>query len=221
MQPSPVVSVLAIIGGALAGAVLGWWVLAGWARRTMRSTRMSHRTVRVTSAVCTAVAWGLLAWRFAGPASLPLLPALLAFASCATVLAVVDVAEQRLPNTVILTTIAATAVLLVLAAVFAWRWMPLLWSLVGGVGMFALYLVLALAAPRSIGMGDVKLAVPIGMLLGWFGLGVWLLGLVAAVVIGGLFAVAALASRRVGLRSMVPFGPSMLAGALIAALIVG
>ncbi|HWU48081.1 MAG TPA: A24 family peptidase [Humibacter sp.] len=220
MQSSPIAAAIAV-AAALAGAALGWWILAGWAVRTMRSTRMARRTVRLISAMCTAVAWALLAWRFAGAASLPLLPALLAFAACATVLAVVDVAEQRLPNTVILSMLVATAVLLVMAAAVTARWMPLLWALIGGVGMFALYLVLALAAPRSIGMGDVKLAVPIGMLLGWFGLGVWLLGLVAGVVIGGLFAVAALLSRRVGLRSMVPFGPSMLAGAVVAVLIAG
>jgi Type II secretory pathway, prepilin signal peptidase PulO and related peptidases len=221
MQPSPIVVVIVVATATAAGAVLGWWALSLWARRSMRSPRMPERTVRASSAAGAAIAWGLIAFRFADPTGLPVLPALLAFAACAAVLAVVDISEQRLPNTVILCTLGATAVLLVIASALTAQWMPLLWAVVGAAGMFGLYLALALVAPRSIGMGDVKLAAPIGMLLGWFGLSAWLVGLVGGVVVGGLVAVVALASRRVGLRSMVPFGPSMLVGAVIALLLLG
>ena len=71
------------------------------------------------------------------------------------------------------------------------------------------------------GMGDVKLALVIGLLLGWFGLNAWLIGLLAAFIVGGVIALVALALRRVTLRGSIPFGPSMLAGALIALLVVG
>jgi hypothetical protein len=70
-------------------------------------------------------------------------------------------------------------------------------------------------------MGDVKLALVIGLLLGWFGLNAWLIGLLAAFVVGGLVALVALLLRRVTLRGSIPFGPSMLAGALVALLVVG
>ena len=70
------------------------------------------------------------------------------------------------------------------------------------------------------GMGDVKLALLIGLLLGWFGLTAWLIGLLAAFVVGGVVAIVALALRSVTLRGSIPFGPSMLAGALIALLLV-
>jgi hypothetical protein len=42
-------------------------------------------------------------------------------------------------------------------------------------------------------MGDVKLALVIGLLLGWFGLSAWLAGLLAAFGVGGLIAPIALA----------------------------
>jgi leader peptidase (prepilin peptidase)/N-methyltransferase len=61
----------------------------------------------------------------------------------------------------------------------------------------------------------------IGLLLGWFGLNAWLIGLLAAFIVGGLIAIVALVLRRVTLRGSIPFGPSMLVGAFIALLLVG
>ena len=99
--------------------------------------------------------------------------------------------------------------------------MRLLWALAGGAAMFAVYFVLALISPSSMGMGDVKLALVIGLLAGWFGLSPWLVALLAAFVIGGLVSLVALALKRVTLRGSVPFGPSMLAGALVAVMLEG
>ena len=48
-----------------------------------------------------------------------------------------------------------------------------------------------------------------------------MIGLLAAFIVGGVIALVALALRRVTLRGSIPFGPSMLAGALIALLVVG
>lgn len=203
---------------ALIGFVLGWWPLSAWATRSMQGERMSRRRVSVTAAVVTSVVFAALAWRF-GPSWV--LPALLAFAACATVLSIVDLAEHRLPNAVVFPALAGVAVLLVVASAATGTWMALLWALAGAAAMFAVYLLLALISPSSMGMGDVKLALVIGLLLGWFGLSTWLLGLLAAFVIGGVIAIIALVLRRVTLRGSIPFGPSMLAGALIAVLVAG
>ena len=116
---------------------------------------------------------------------------------------------------------AAVAVLLVPATWVSGEWMTLLWAVVGSAAMFAVYFILALISPSSMGMGDVKLALVIGLLLGWFGLTAWLIGLLAAFVVGGVIALVALALRKVTLRGSIPFGPSMLAGALVAVLLVG
>lgn len=211
---------LIVVGAVVVGAAAGWWPLFWWSRGNLRSST-AGRGLRIASAVTTAATFGLIAWRFADASGWPLLPVLLAFAATATVLAIVDLVELRLPNAVIVPALVAVALLLVLASWLTGEWQRLLWALAGGAGMFAVYLVLALISPKSMGMGDVKLAAPIGLLLGWWGLGAWLIGLLAAFIVGGVAALVALALRRVSLRGSIPFGPSMLAGALIAVLLAG
>ena len=214
----PLATVTTVMVATILGAVLGWWPLAAWTQRSIKGERMPQRTARVAAAAITAVTFGALALRFGLSW---LLPALLIFAAATTVLTLVDLAEKRLPNAVVFPTLGVVALLLVPPTWASGTWWPLLWALVGAAGMFAVYFVLALVSPSSMGMGDVKLALVIGLLLGWFGLNAWLVGLLAAFIVGGVIAIIALALRRVTLRGSIPFGPSMLAGALIAVLFVG
>ena len=214
----PFATVITAVVAAVVGAGLGWWPLAAWTQRSIKGERMPQRTVHVAAAVLTAVTFGALALRFGLSW---ILPALLAFAAAATVLTLVDLAEKRLPDAVVFPTLGVVAVLLLPATWALGTWWPLLWALAGAAAMFAVYFLLALISPSSMGMGDVKLALVIGLLLGWFGLSAWLIGLLAAFVVGGVIALVALALKRVTLRGSIPFGPSMLAGALIALLLVG
>ncbi|GAA1838603.1 prepilin peptidase [Agromyces salentinus] len=217
----PPATVTAAIAAFLVGAGLGWWPLAAWTVRSLRSregARVPVRTLRVAAAVITAVTFAAVVLRF-GLAWI--VPALLVFAASATVLTLVDLAEKRLPNAVIFPATGTIALLLVPPTWATGEWIALAWAALGAVAMFAVYFLLALISPSSMGMGDVKLALPLGLLLGWFGVNAWLIGLLAAFVIGGVVAVIALALRRVTLRGSIPFGPSMLAGALLAALLAG
>lgn len=214
----PLETVTTAVVAAILGAVLGWWPLAAWTQRSTQGERMPLRTVRIAGSVITAITFGALSLRFGLSW---ILPALLAFAAASTVLTLVDLAEKRLPNAVIFPTLAVVAVLLLPPTWISGEWMALLWALIGAAAMFAVYFLLALVSPSAMGMGDVKLALVIGLLLGWFGLNAWLVGLLAAFVVGGLAALVALLLRRVTLRGSIPFGPSMLAGALIAVLFVG
>lgn len=222
MLSAPMVSIMAppwipaIIAAAL-GAALGWWPLHAWCRRSLTQTT-GGPGMRVAAAVATGATFAVIAWRLADA---PVLIAALLFASFASVLGIVDVLERRLPNTVILWMTGAVAVALILASGMSGQWMRLLWALIGGVAMFAVYLLLALISPKSMGMGDVKLAAPIGLLLGWFGLSEWMLGLLAGFLCGGVVAAVMLALRRTTVSGSLPFGPSMLAGALAAILLVG
>ncbi|MCK8608332.1 A24 family peptidase [Agromyces sp. C10] len=220
-MPVAAVPVLTVLLPTLLGAAIGWGPLVDWADRSIHrpsAERMPLRRLRAWSAVATAVTFGLLAWRFGLH---PVLPALLALAATGVVLSIVDLTEHRLPNAVMLPTLIALAVLLVVASAISGEWMSLLWALVGCAGMFGLYLVLALISPSAMGMGDVKFAAPLGLVVGWFGWTVWFAGVFAGFVIGGIVSLIALATRRVALRGSIPFGPSMLAGALVALLVFG
>ncbi|WP_353827913.1 prepilin peptidase [Agromyces sp. SYSU T0242] len=217
----PVAPLVLTLGAGVVGAVLGWWPLATWADRNIhrdRAERMSLRALRGWSAGSTAVVVAVLAWRFGID---PVLPALLALAAAGVALSIVDLTEQRLPNAMLLPTSLALAVLLVIASTITGEWLALAWAAAGGAAMFAFYFALALISPKAMGMGDVKLALPIGLVLGWFGWGAWVAGLLGAFIVGGVVAIVALALRRVTLRGSIPFGPSMLAGALVALVMVG
>jgi leader peptidase (prepilin peptidase)/N-methyltransferase len=81
-------------------------------------------------------------------------------------------------------------------------------------------LVVALIAPRGMGMGDVKLAALIGLVLGAVGLRYVAVAAALAVLLGGVGACLALAIGR-GRRSTIPFGPYLAGGAAAAALFGG
>ena len=191
----PLATLLTAVVAFLVGGALGWWPLAAWTQRSMTgersSERMPLRTVRIAAATITAVTFAALALRFG---LTWILPALLVFAASATVLTLVDLAEKRLPNAVIFPTLGAVAVLLVPASWAPARGWRCSGRVVGSAAMFAVYFLLALISPSSMGMGDVKLALVIGLLLGWFGLTAWLIALLAAFVVGGVIAIVALAA---------------------------
>ena len=215
----PLAPALFTVGAALIGAMLGWWPLAIWADRNIHKPsdeRMPLRTLRVWSSLATAAGFAVLAWRFGAH---PVLPALLALVATGVVLSIVDLTEHRLPNAVLLPTLAIVAGLLVLASALTGEWQRLLWALAGGAGMLMFYFVLAMISPAGMGMGDVKFAAPLGLVLGWFGWNLWLVGLIAGFIIGGLVSLVALALRRVTIRGSIPFGPSMLAGTIVATLV--
>ena len=163
--------------------------------------------------VGTALLFVLVALRFGLSWELP---GLLWFAGTGVLLTVIDVQHRLLPNRVILPSTGVGAVLLVVAAVGEQSWSALLRAGLGAAVLFTVFLVLALIAPSGMGMGDVKLAALVGLYLGWLGWPAVLLGAAAGFVVQAVLALGLLAVRRIGLRSELPFGPAMLAGAAMA-----
>lgn len=163
--------------------------------------------------VGTALLCALAALRFGASWELP---AYLLLAVAGALLTVIDLQHKLLPNRVVGPSAAAGALLLALAAAADQAWSPLLRSVTGAAALFAVFLALAFLSPRSLGMGDVKLAGLLGLYLGWLGWDVLLLGAAAGFVVQAVLAVLLLATRRIGLRGELPFGPAMLAGAALA-----
>jgi leader peptidase (prepilin peptidase) / N-methyltransferase len=146
------------------------------------------------------------------------LPAFLLLAVAGVLLTVVDLQHRLLPNRVVLPALVGGGVLLLLPALADGAWDQLLRAALGAAALFAVHLALALVSPGGLGMGDVKLAALLGLYLGWLGWAAVVLGALAGFVVQAAVALALLATRRIGLRGELPFGPAMLAGA---ALVIG
>lgn len=134
----------------------------------------------------------------------------LAVASVA--LAVIDVRAHRLPNAWVLPGYPAVGGLMLLACFAGAPWPSLLRAAIGGAALFVFYLLLR-AAGGGMGGGDVKLAGVLGIALGWVGWSALAVGALAGFVLGGLYGMVLLATRRAGRRTAVAFGPWMLLGA--------
>jgi leader peptidase (prepilin peptidase) / N-methyltransferase len=167
----------------------------------------------------TPVAFAALALRL-GPR--PALPAFCYLAAVGVALAIIDIQHRRLPDALTLTSYPVALVLLGLAALGT----PggghhLADALLGMAAAGLLYLLLALIYPAGMGWGDVKLSGLIGLYLGWLGAEVLLAGLLAGYLLAALAGIALLVTRRATGKSQIPFGPFMLAGALIVILASG
>lgn len=165
----------------------------------------------------TAVVLALLLGRFAGQWD----AGAFAFLGVLGVaLAAIDVAVRRLPDRLTLPAYPVLAVLLAAAASATGDLPALGRALLGGLALAVAYYVLALIRPGQLGGGDIKLAGLLGMGLGWLGWPILVLGAAAGFVLFSLVSLGLLAARRVTLHSHIAFGPFMLIGAFLAAIVL-
>lgn len=138
------------------------------------------------------------------------------FAVVSVVLTIVDARTHRLPDRHVLPAYVVAALLLGAAAILTGAAERLLTVVGGALALFAFYLVLRMLRPGAMGGGDVKLAGAVGAFLGFFGWDSVLTGALAGFVLGGVYGVILLATRRAGAGAWIAFGPWMLAGAWFA-----
>lgn len=112
---------------------------------------------------------------------------------------VTDLEHRLIFNIVIL-----PSILLALAGTFATDIPPWPAALVGGGVAFVLVYIAALVARGGLGEGDVTLSAFLGLVMGFPFI---LLSLGFGVFLGGFVAGLLLVSRRVGLKSFIPYGP--------------
>ena len=150
------------------------------------------------------------------------LPALV-FVWSAVVAAVIDLEHRIIPNRLTLRLPLVLLPLLVLAAAVDGDWHGLTRALIAAIAipgfMFALSELFRLVrGKQGIGMGDVKFAISIGLVVGY--LGGWHLVVFAyATIISALgIVVALMLARRANLATRIPFGPYLAVGALVAIL---
>ncbi len=189
--------------------VASWVLLRGRCRNCREPIAARYPAVELL----TAVVFALLAWRFGLSWELP---AYLYLGGVGIALAFIDLDTKRLPNVLVLPSYVVALVLLALPALLDARWDDYLRALLGAVALFAFYFLLAFIYPAGMGFGDVKLAGVLGMYLGWLGWGAVIVGGFLGFFLGGLVGGALMVARKAGRKSAIPFGPFMVAGALIA-----
>ena len=199
---------------ALIASLAAAGLLAGWPQRAVIARLdISPRPPALVAGAATAILLGGLAARV-HPALV--LAAACWLAACAVPLAYADMAVQRLPDPLTGAAYAGTVVLLLLAAAVGGPWSALLRALLGGLALAGFYLLLILISPSGMSLGDVKLAASLGSLLAWFSWRLLIAGGFAGLGLGALAAGALLASQRVSRKHLIPFGPFMIAGAVLA-----
>ncbi|MFD6987306.1 prepilin peptidase [Streptomyces sp. NPDC059943] len=178
--------------------------------------RGARYTPSVPVIVITALVCGALA---AATGARPELAVWLLLAPFAVLLALVDRNVHRLPDQLTLPLAVASAVLLGIAALLpndGGSWST---ALLGGLVLGACYFVLFLINPNGMGFGDVKLALSLGVVLGWYGWLVLFVGAFAGFLLGSLYGLGLILLRRANRKSAIPFGPFMIAGALLGVLL--
>jgi leader peptidase (prepilin peptidase)/N-methyltransferase len=179
--------------------LVSYAVLRGRCRHCGMSISWRYPAVEAATAVlvgCSALKFGF-SWDF-----------LVAAVFCAVLVAIsaTDLERRIIPNRIVL---PATVVLLGAQTVLH----PSVEWIAAGLGAALFFLLAALAYPGGMGMGDVKLALLLGVVLGRTVPVALLIGMIAALVPS----VALIAKHgKAGRKMTIPFGPFLALGGLVA-----
>lgn len=241
MSGFEVVAIVAGLLGVLAGVPLGRWLRRVTYRKPDEES-MALPGSRWWVAPVLGAIFAALTWRFlAAPAATKVgfdpgsadgtigagqILALLTFAAIAVAcvcLAAMDLDVHRLPDRIMWPTMGALIVGLFVAAASEGLWgifgRVLVTGLVCGIGYLVISLVSLARGSLALGLGDVKLATVLGAGLGWFGWQSVMVGMYSGFLVGGLVAAMLLVTGKIRLGGELAFGPPMMVGALIGALL--
>jgi leader peptidase (prepilin peptidase)/N-methyltransferase len=187
--------------------VVSWLVLGGRCRSCGERIPASYPLLELSTTVLVVA--GAVAYERPWIAVM-----MAAFLSLVPAISWIDIRHRIIPNRITYPAFLGFAGYVVLARLFDGGTDPVR-GLIGALAYAGVLFLIALVS-RGMGMGDVKLALVIGVVLGSLGLRFVGVAGAAAVVFGGLGGIVALAAGR-GRKSMIPFGPYMAAGAVVAA----
>ncbi|MBZ3907243.1 prepilin peptidase [Streptomyces griseiscabiei] len=143
----------------------------------------------------------------------PELAVWLLLAPLGVLLTLVDLRAQRLPDPLTLP-FAGLALTLLGAVAFvpehAGQWRT---AVYGALALGGLYFLFFLIRPAALGFGDVKLALGLGAVLGWYGWGALYLGTFAGALIGSVYTLVLAARGRAVRGQLIALGPFMITGA--------
>ena len=189
--------------------VLSWLLLRGRCRDCHSPISPRYLFVELAGGALFAGAAARLGFNWDLPAFLVLLAGLLA-------LGCIDLELLVLPKKIVYLILAMLAGLLVLAAAVTGDWHNLLVAAICSAAWFVLFFLMNFASPRILGFGDVRLALVLGLGLGWFGWRYVVLGFFAANLIGAIVGVALIGMKKMTRDQPIPYGVFLALGAGLA-----
>ncbi|GHI05737.1 peptidase A24 [Streptomyces cellostaticus] len=187
--------------------------IRGWLGRA-RCGQCARTSYTASAVLATATALTCAALAVA-TGTRPELGVWLLLAPVGVLLAAVDFRVQRLPDPLTLPLAAAALGLLGLVTLLpehAGDWPT---ALYGALALGGGYYVLWLINPGGMGFGDVKLALGMGAVLGWYGWPTVVLGAFAGFLLGAVYGGVLVVVRRAGRKTAIAFGPFLIAGAFL------
>lgn len=206
--------IVAVVGGLCVGVVAVW--LAHSIPPRMDVGERPRPVWWWIVAVTTGVAFGWLLPETVN--SWALLPAFLVFGGATLAVALIDLDHQLIPNRVLFPSLGVGFVLLAGGALIDDGAGALLRGVLAGATYFVLLLAIGLIARGGFGMGDVKLALLLGLFLGYLGWDILITGALLAVLLGGVASIVLLVFTKKGREAKFAYGPYLVAGAWIAML---
>ena len=165
-----------------------------------------------------ACLWAATTWRLVATGLTWAVPAYLVLIFVCLVLAAIDLSAGRLPNRITYSAFPLVAVLLVTASVALGDLSRVSRAVGASALVSGFFLLLCVAFPQGIGLGDVKFTATLALALGWLSWSAVVVGLFAAFLLGGLASVIAMLVWRLDRHTPLPFGPWLAAGTLVALL---
>jgi leader peptidase (prepilin peptidase)/N-methyltransferase len=189
--------------------VVSWLLLHGRCRHCRAAISIRYPAVELATAALFAGAAARFGADWALPAFLALLAGLFA-------LACTDLELLLLPKRIVYPTLVIVSGLLLVAALGTGDWHKLGTAAACGGVAFAFFFAINFINPRWMAFGDVRLALLIGVGLGWLGPGTVLLGFFLGFLLGAVIGVGLIVAKRIGPRTPVPFGVFLAAGTALA-----
>lgn len=126
-----------------------------------------------------------------------------------------DIRTHRLPNrhVAILSTVVLSSELLISGTTGDWH--RSISATQTSLATLAFYAVLYLISKRQIGMGDVKYAVPTGLVLGFYNPDAWLTCIFLTFALAGSVSLFGMATKRLTRSTRIAFGPYMTISTLV------
>jgi leader peptidase (prepilin peptidase)/N-methyltransferase len=192
--------------------VISWILLRGRCRNCRSPISVRYPLVELA----TGVLFALTTWRMGMHLDLV---AYLILVAALVALALIDLEQMLLPRSIVYPTLVAVAGWLLISAAYYGQWHRLEVAVICAGAWFALFFAMNFVSPRSLGFGDVRLSLVLGLTLGWLGLGVVLIGFFGANLLGAIVGLSLIAAKKRQRDEPIPYGVYLATGTIMAVLV--